>query len=725
MSIAHTSPPHHLDAILSSLQNVKTRAGGWVARCPAHDDTVQSLKIDLNADEHVMLFCHAGCDTRAVVEKIGLTMSDLFKPAPTPTNLVSMPKKEVAAYVYRDSGGNPLFEVVRFAPKSFGQRTPDKKWGLNGVEPVLYHLPELLAAPPNRPIFVCAGEKDADRLAGEGLVATTNPMGEGKGKWRAQYTDTLRDRQVVLLCDNDKTGIERGDEVGSLLSNAVKTLRVIHFPGLPDHGDVSDWLDAGKTITDLLNLVKTTPNWHEQAQAEVVKSISDNNPTDLGNAQRLIQRHGADLRYSYKLGKWLVWTDGVWKVDEGGLIEHRAKDTVKSIYAEAADQEFREDRKKLASHALRSEADGKIKAMISLARSEPNVSVTIDDLDTDGSLLNVQNGIVDLRTGTLMPHDRAKLMTKMAPVAYDPSALCPYWDAFLTYIMDDNADLLRFLQKALGYSLTGNASERVIFLLHGGGRNGKSTLIETVNAVMGNYATRSPSEMLMAKRGDPGVPNDIARLPGIRFTFASETGENGRLDEARIKDITSGDTLSARFMKQDFFEFKPQFKIWLATNHKPVITGGDDAIWDRIRLIPFTVRIPDDHVDLDLQDTLITESAGILRWLVEGAVAWFHDRLPVVSAVTTATSGYRSDMDTLGAFLSDFTVIDALGEISSADLYTDYKGWCDESGEYTMSQKKLAMRLEERGFHRKRVTRKRVWTWFGLRRRTELDDVGS
>lgn len=728
MSVAHTFIPNHLDTILAHLQNVKPRAGGWVARCPAHDDKVQSLKIDLNPDEHVMLFCHAGCDTRAVVEKIGLTMSDLFKPVQKLTNLVSMPRKIDKTYDYVDADGTLLFQAVRYSPKGFSQRRMvDGQWvtNLNGVQRVLYRLDFLLESDQTRPVFVCAGEKDADRLIELGLIATTNPMGEGKGKWLDQYTDTLRGRSVVLLCDNDKTGIDRGEEVGRLLSGAVKPLRVVHFPDLPEHGDVSDWLNLGNTAHDLFELVKATPDWHEQAEAEVEKAVSENNPTDLGNAQRLIQRHGQDLRYSYKLGKWLVWTDGVWKVDEGGLIEQRAKDTVKSIYAEAAAQEFADDRKKLAVHALRSEADGKIKAMMSLARSEPGVSVAIDDLDTDGSLLNCQNGIVDLRTGTLTPHDRARLMTKMAPVRYDPDATCPYWDAFLAYIMDDNADLIRFLQKALGYSLTGKASERAIFILHGSGKNGKSTLIETVNAVMGDYATRSPSEMLMARKGDAVIPNDVARLPGIRFTFASETGENGRLDEARIKDITSGDTLSARFMKQDFFDFKPQFKIWLATNHKPVITGGDDAIWDRIRLIPFNVRIPLDQVDLDLHDKLIAESAGILRWMVEGSVAWHRERLGVDSAVVTATSGYRSDMDTLGAFLSDFTVVDALGEVASADLYTDYKNWCDEAGEYVMSQKKLAMRLEERGFERKRVTRKRVWTWFGLRQRSELDDMGS
>ena len=728
MSVAHTFIPDHLDTVLSNLEQVKARAGGWVARCPAHDDKVQSLKIDLNPDDHVMLFCHAGCDTRAVVEKIGLTMSDLFKPAPKPTNLVSMPRKIDQTYDYVDESGTLLFQAVRYSPKGFSQRQMvNGQWvtNLNGVQRVLYRLDFLLESDPTRPVFVCAGEKDADRLIEMGLIATTNPMGEGKGKWLDQYTETLRGRSVVLLCDNDKTGIERGEEVGRLLSGAVNPLRVIHFPDLPEHGDVSDWLDGGKTVKDLIALVKATPDWQEQAEAEVAKAVTENNPTDLGNAQRLIQRHGEDLRYSYKLAKWLVWTDGVWKVDEGGLIEQRAKDTVKSIYAEAADKEFADDRKKMASHALKSESDSKIKAMMSLARSEPGVAITIDEMDRDPSLFNVLNGTIDLRTGALRPHDRADLMTKVAPVTYASDATCPHWDAFLAYIMDDNADLIRFLQKALGYSLTGKASERAIFILHGSGKNGKSTLIETVNTVMGDYATRSPSEMLMARKGDAVIPNDLARLPGIRFTFASETGENGRLDEARIKDITSGDTLSARFMKQDFFDFKPQFKIWLATNHKPVITGGDDAIWDRIRLIPFNVRIPLDQVDLDLQDTLIAESAGILRWIVEGSIAWHRERLTVVSDVTDATSSYRSDMDTIGAFLSDFTINDPAGSVSATDLYTDYKEWCDESGEYALSQKRLGMRLEERGFDQKRVTKKRVRTWFGLRKRSELDDMGA
>jgi putative DNA primase/helicase len=255
-----------------------------------------------------------------------------------------------------------------------------------------------------------------------------------------------------------------------------------------------------------------------------------------------------------------------------------------------------------------------LRAMVDLARSEPGIHVSPDDLDRDPWRLNVLNGTLDLRTGELEPQDPDDLITKLAPVEYDPEAKCVTWLGFLDRIMDGNQDLIDFLQRAAGYSLTGETTERVLFVLHGVGRNGKTTLLESLQAVLGEYAKVMAAEMLMARKNDGGIPNDVAALKGARLVTASEAEEGTRLGEAKVKQLTGGDTITARFLYGEFFSFRSEFKIWLATNHKPDVRGTDKAIWDRLPVVPFSVRIPDEEVDARLPQKLLD------------AVAW-HPRV--------------------------------------------------------------------------------------------------
>jgi putative DNA primase/helicase len=259
-------------------------------------------------------------------------------------------------------------------------------------------------------------------------------------------------------------------------------------------------------------------------------------------------------------------------------------------------------------------------------------------------------------------------------------------------------DLVTFLQRAMGYSLTGNISERVTFILHGGGRNGKTTLLETMNGILGDYAGTAPAEMLLARRGDAGIPNDLARLPGTRFVSATETGDGRRLDEVKIKSITGGDTISARFMREEWFDFKPTFKIWLATNHKPEIRGTDNAIWDRIRLVPFDYRVPDDQKIPDLSATFIAEEApGILAWMVQGCLDWQRDGLTMPGDVLQATARYRHDMDPLADWTEDRCEIRPGVREAAKTLFADYVSYCESAGEEPLKQRTFGMRLTERG----------------------------
>ncbi len=424
--------------------------------------------------------------------------------------------------------------------------------------------------------------------------------------------------------------------------------------------------------------------------------------TDMGNAQRLHRDHGGDLRYCKTWKRWQVWDGARWQDDDTDQVVHLAKTTVRGIYIEAGNAADEESRKALAKHASRSEAEGRVRAMIGLAETEPGIPARPDDFDRHPWLLTCRNGTLDLRTGELLPHDRGHLITKLAPVEYDPDAECPVFLAFLDRIMAGNQGLIQFLQRAAGYSVTGDTSERVLMILHGEGRNGKSTFLEVLRSILGDYAIQTPTDTLMAKR-EAGIPNDIAQLKGARFVSASESDEGRRLDEAKIKSLSGGDTVSARFMRGEFFNFTPEFKLWLGTNHKPTIRGTDRAIWDRIRLVPFSVRIPEAEQDKQLRAKLLAEAPGILAWAVRGCLNWQRDGLGEPREVREATAGYRAEMDVLGEFIEERCVVNPRARVSAKDLYAAYQQWCSDTGEKPLSQKALGQRLDKRGLDTARV----------------------
>ena len=435
------------------------------------------------------------------------------------------------------------------------------------------------------------------------------------------------------------------------------------------------------------------------------------NLTDLGNARRLVHRHGRNLRYCWLWRKWLVWDGKRWVKDDTGEVYRLAKETVSSIYQEAAAAPNDEARKELGKHATRSEAGARIKEMVDLARSD--VPVMPDELDASPDLLNTESGTIDLRTGELREHRREDLITKIAPTTYRPDAAAPTWEAFLERVLPGE-DLRAFVQRAVGYSATGDTSEQCMFINYGGGANGKSTFQEAIAAALGDYAMRAPTEMLLAKRSD-GVPNDVARLKGARFVSASETEEGRRLAESRIKDLTGQDTITARFMKAEWFDFAPTHKLWLSTNHKPEIRGTDAAIWRRIRLVPWAVTIPPAEQDKKLPIALRHELAGILAWVVRGCLQWRREGLQAPDEVRQATGEYRAEMDVLAGFLVECCELDTGHWEYAKDLYECYKRWCDENGERPEPQRKFGGRLGERGFQRDRGGSRGAGIWRGVR----------
>jgi putative DNA primase/helicase len=440
--------------------------------------------------------------------------------------------------------------------------------------------------------------------------------------------------------------------------------------------------------------------------------------TDTGNAERLVHRYGQDIRFNWGRGIWHVWNGQCWDPDESGRLEQLAKDTVRAIPDEAAGISDDDQRQKVLKWAASSESAGKREAMIRLARSEPGVPVMPDELDSNIWLLNVRNGTLDLRTGDLRPHDRADYITRVIDTEYNPNATCPQFDAFLDTIMGGDQELVEYLWRLMGYSLTGSTREQIVIIAYGHGGNGKSTLLSTFRDLLGDYAREADADSFMEQRGG-AIREDIADLDGARFVSASETRDGQRLSEALIKKMTGGERIRARRLYENGYEFLPQFKVWLSTNHKPQIQGTEHAIWRRIRLVPFAVTIPKSEQDPELPAKLRGEWPGILARAVRGCMEWQTDGIGTPKAVQDATNEYREEMDVLSGWIAEECVLGSDKSAPARSLYRSYHNWCEAAGEKPLAQRWFGARLVERGFDNYRTNKSRFWIGIGLKRDEE------
>ncbi len=436
--------------------------------------------------------------------------------------------------------------------------------------------------------------------------------------------------------------------------------------------------------------------------------------SDIGNGERLADRYGGEIHYCHTLHRWFVWDGKRWKQDDTGQVFRYAKATVRGIYEEAAATDDDARAKEIAKWAARSQAKERVGAMISLAQSEPGIPVTTEQLDRDLWLLNVENGTIDLRTGELKPHDPRDLITKLAPFEYDPNAEAPTFEAFLQRVLPSEA-LRRFVQRLVGYALTGDVSEQILPFLYGSGANGKSTLVNIIMAVLGDYAQQAAPELLTLK--GHSHPTELADLKGARFVASVEVEDGKRFAESLVKQITGGDRIKARFMKADFFEFDPTHKVLLVANHRPAVSGTDHAMWRRIKMIPFEVTIPEDERDPQLPEKLRAEASGILAWAVRGCLDWQREGLGEPDEVRTATEEYKVEQDVLAAFIEEACVVDPKASDTAGKLYSAYVDWCEETGESPETQRKFSTRLREKGFERREGTsgeRKGRYVYHGI-----------
>lgn len=424
--------------------------------------------------------------------------------------------------------------------------------------------------------------------------------------------------------------------------------------------------------------------------------------TDAGNAERLVARFRDRIRYCQPRRAWLIWTDQRWAWDETGAIWRLAKRTVRAIYGEAEHASDDDRRKAISRHAHASESAARLKAMIELAQKEDGVPVMPADLDADPWLLNVENGTIDLRTGELREHRPDDMITKIVPVAYDAAAEAPIWRRFLSEIMRSNEKLVAFLARAVGYTLTGVTREQVLFFGIGSGSNGKTTFLKLLLRLLAEYGGQAPPELLLQKRNEVH-PTEQADLFGRRLAVCTEIAEGRAWAEVTLKQLTGEDAVKARRMREDFWQFDPTHKFWIGANHKPTVRGTDPAIWRRLLLIPFLVTFDDAAKDKTLPEKLAGELPGILRWAVEGCLAWQREGLQPPSEVLAEVARYRVDMDVLGAFLRERCKAEEDVFVKAGDLYKAYGEWCENSGERPVKQRHFGRSLTERGFGRKTV----------------------
>jgi len=357
--------------------------------------------------------------------------------------------------------------------------------------------------------------------------------------------------------------------------------------------------------------------------------------------------------------------------------------------------------------------------MIKLAESESRIEIPVAILDQQPLLLNVLNGTIDVRTGKLRPHRRDDYLTQLAPVEYNPSALCPNWRAFLDRIMNRNSELIAYLQRVTGYVLTGLTIEQCLFILYGLGANGKTTYVTTLQKLLGQYAKQTRPELLLIGEHEQH-PTGLADLRGSRLVVSTEIERGKRFAESLVKQMTGGDRLKARLMHKDFFEFEATFKLFIETNYKPGIRGTDYAIWRRMRLIPFEVTIAPAEQDRSLAEALEAELPGILNWAIEGWLAWQRVGLQPPETILAATQEYRNEMDVLAPFITACCRVNPLGRATAAELYAEYARWVAANDiSNPLSQKRFGATLKERGFRNDRSDHSRgtIWTGIALRKK--------
>ena len=483
---------------------------------------------------------------------------------------------------------------------------------------------------------------------------------------------------------------QSGSTYGALtIQKAIASCTTVYNPKSYDYSvsitnKKSDRLAVGEPVFDNEETTEFKPNYSMD---------------DMGNAQRFVDLFGDRIRYCYTDKRWFWYDSRKWCYDNEGVRERMADRAIEAMKAEAknylqSDEESGGDMAKAFEKHMKSSRSYKARTSM-LNMVQHHVPVLPVQLDRYKMVLNTPSGVLNLKNGELKEHKPEYYLTKITPVEFSENADCPRWLAFLDEIFGGDKDLIHYIQKAVGYTLSGSTAEQCAFFLYGTGKNGKSTFLDVIRDVFGDYAANIQPETIMVKSNSGSNANsDIARLKGARLVTSVEPNEGVRINEGLLKQLTGDDPVTARKLYSEEFEFKPEFKLWMATNHKPIIRGTDTGIWRRIHMIPFTVQIPEEKVDRNLKHKLKAEMTGIFKWCVDGCLMWQAEGLKMPKAVLDSVREYRREMDVISAFIEDKCELS--GSVQSSVLYAAYSSWAEENNEYRMSATKFGLEIAKR-----------------------------
>lgn len=770
-------PTERVLEALRAMGQVVRQSGtnAWMCECPAHDDRHPSLSVSRGANGKTLIKCFSGCTVDQILVRIGLCKKDLFPKG----QVRSARRKEVATYLYyAEDGATARHATIRYEPKAFSQYWlgPDghRVWsfkngwfvlkssgwkriesqvGMGGPAPeygamwfeafndfLLYNLRGVReASASGGTIWLCEGEKDAEALSklrddqGRRITATTQPM--GAGKWRDTYTRALDGSRVNMVLDLDDAGKKHGILVYQELTKRGIPTRLF----LPAAGkDVSDHLEAGLALKELTEIsidgLITSPQSAVDSN-EGAPAAESCELTDLGNAKRFAKEHGADLFYCSQLGGWHLWNGTSWGRDErgGAPVLARWEETLArmqeeadhlALCCEASDsmEERRSHRALVAEvkrHLKRSNGRVGIDAMFDLAKRLPCLVRSPTELDQRLDLLPAKNGVIDLRTGDLTPGGREFNFTRVLGLDYKAGAQCPLWINHLETCTGGDTELQVWLQKAFGYCLTGLTKEQALLFFFGAGATGKTTTLNTIRKILGPFCSSLDKKKLMKRRFEEEIQTHLSRLNGARCVLVSEVEQRDAFDESLIKRLTGEPSIDVRPMRADTFDMPINFKLLLTGNEKPRVSGVDSGIWRRMRLVPFENEIPVNARDKDIELKLLEEHTGILSWLVEGAVKWFHEGLGSCTAVEAASAEYRDEQDSFGSFIEACLILDCNGKVYGSALYESYKKWCLDEGYRAKNNnhfsEDLFGRLKSKGVEKVNDGKGRQWRGVALR----------
>jgi len=658
----------------------------------------------------------------------------------------------VKEYNYVNKDNLLLYQVLRLEPKSFRMRQlgANGKWiyNLNNVQKVLYQLPNVIdAVKNNKTIYIVEGEKDVDNLISLGLVATTNVGGASAkindSKWLPEYNEYFKGANVVVIPDFDEPGLRHAYNLYSNLYQVANNIKFGILPNVPkDKYDVSDVIKHYnvKTKEELLSNIifqdihsfeeylsgmqlDTIMN-HQKTDLEPSSNIEDydmiaGHPygfcqktgyrvytiTDFGHAHRVCHLLVDKVRYNKSNDKWYIWNGSLWVCDStNSLFTDLIKlslDSIKFSKAIINSDGFIEKSKKLIYRAYSDTMQRRnFNAIINFLKDFSELAILQSQLDCNVNLFNLKNGTYDLEKIELKPHSQGDLLSKQTNIYYNDKATCFAWLDFLDTIFDNDKELISFVQRAVGLTLSGASYEEVLFFCYGAGKNGKSIFFNVLKLLFGDYYKKANVEMILQQNNGNKIPNDVAALPGARLVVFSEIPADRRFNESLLKDLTGNDDIQARFLHKEFFEFKPTHTLWLYGNHKPIIRGSDYGIWRRMVMIPFTVTISKEKQvpAATLLKQFENELPGILNWAIEGYKQYQEIGLNPPTKVQSATNQYKDESDTVLDFINECCITDIVETIKSKDLYIAYSIFCRENEDYKLKNKSFFNKIEEKGF---------------------------